>query len=240
MSSLIALISTVLAVALALVIAWRCIRGNTVAWFNDWASGVQSLTVSAAVIVGGVWTLHTFISSQQTRKAQADLDTIAHNRQAVDIHLATTVTSGTLPGHYGVIVAATLHNRGIRYVPFALRNDAFELGRATSTAAGVRAASVSRAPAFAYLIPDGQKFLSELLVQPGTEESITSYFEVAVPGVYLCTVSLRPLDAADIAPGAPIRLIGTAFVEVPPLDPTRTNTKSATSHSEGRQPRSKS
>ena len=41
--------------------------------FNNIASGIQSLLLALAVIIGGVWTLYTFSSLKQVEKAKAEL-----------------------------------------------------------------------------------------------------------------------------------------------------------------------
>src|SRR4051794_30702167 len=55
--------------------------------FKDLTSGIQSIVLSLAVIVGGLWALYTFWGTKQLQKAQAEILglQIASNRSKVEL-----------------------------------------------------------------------------------------------------------------------------------------------------------
>jgi hypothetical protein len=213
------LVPTVLTVGIMLAVALRHISTHDVAWFKDFAAGVQSLIIGAAVLIGGVWTLYTFVSSQQTRKVQEELDTLANNRRALEISLSSKPTTFTPTGRYGLILAATIRNRGIRSVGLTLAPGSFVFSRVHMTAAGLQALNTTKSPAYAMIEPGKQTYVSDLFVQPGTEKTISTYVEVEAPGLYICTLLPLAIDPPPLPNGTPARLIGSAFIEVPPWDP---------------------
>jgi hypothetical protein len=89
--------------------------------FNKISGGLQSVVVSIAVLVGGGWTLYSFISLDIVAKAKADLEKTRAElsdvlqKQAV---LETTIASVQGPrsanGDYHLAVTVTLQNKGAR------------------------------------------------------------------------------------------------------------------------------
>lgn len=85
--------------------------------FKDVASGIQSLFIVVAIIVGGGWTLITLRAFQQVRKAEADLREVELNitQQAVlNLTLDVFQTSIRDDPSYYLSVELKCHNAGNR------------------------------------------------------------------------------------------------------------------------------
>jgi hypothetical protein len=84
-----------------------------------WA-GVQSIVLSSAVVVGGIWSLYTFISLNLIGKARADLERSQeetkqlHDRQPVLITTMSFVQERAAFGGYDVAISVLIENKGSR------------------------------------------------------------------------------------------------------------------------------
>lgn len=93
--------------------------------FKSIAAGVQSIALSLAVVVGGIWTLYTFSAFEEIDRRQAELETVRRGlveRGILDIGMTTRQEPGDAGGQRYLVVTVEITNRGNRSE--ALRWDA--------------------------------------------------------------------------------------------------------------------
>ncbi len=74
--------------------------------FNNLASGIQSLMVAVAVLIGGGWALYQFVSMKTLAKARADLEKVKrelHERGVIEVTLNPTFLPAPDPQVIGFI-----------------------------------------------------------------------------------------------------------------------------------------
>lgn len=95
--------------------------------FNNISAGIQSIVISIAVIVGGIWSAYTFKSLLSIEKAEAELTAAQKAIKGIpslDVSLEIKQFRKLSGKKTGVLVEVKLQNTGSRYVTLDLTSDA--------------------------------------------------------------------------------------------------------------------
>jgi hypothetical protein len=102
--------------------------GNSHESFNNRAAGIQSYVVSVAVIVGGAWTLYTFVALDVKTRAEREL--FAQAQIDIEIDARQEVLEA---GDLCIAATVKLTNTGKRNVFLDYRQKPFSVARLTFT-----------------------------------------------------------------------------------------------------------
>ena len=83
--------------------------------FRNIASGIQSIVLAFAVIIGGGWTLYSFIKLNEIDRREAELKQLQlslRERAKLDIHLTSVQLPSEEDGHRYVAVTVEIENKG--------------------------------------------------------------------------------------------------------------------------------
>ena len=183
--------------------------------FKDLASGVQSIAVTLAVIIGGIWTLYTFSALGTKAKAEAELF-----QQAV-LAIKVEARQEVLAGDQGLYIAAiaTVENKGNRNTlvdfrklkPFRVSPVVFDSdGRGTPD----REATIEMNTDVPYIT-----------VRRGAVHSFSMFARVPAPGLYVVVfdaplseeeIRVHEASAHDSASAGEVTIVwsGTTYVAV--------------------------
>lgn len=158
--------------------------------FANVASGIQSLVVSFAVVVGGIWSLYTFNALNQVKIARTELTKAQDevNQLALDITLTAKQTQPISSDKYGMLVDVSVHNAGKRPIKVDLKNQPLTISRMVKDDTNNLRASKSYAPTIYKDIGINDRTpLNWQQVQPGSTRVIEFYQEVEDAGMYHIT-----------------------------------------------------
>jgi hypothetical protein len=179
------------------------------AWNSDSflkvASGCQSVLVSLAILVGGVWTLYTFLSLKSIEKARQELEQLSHKRAVVDVHVKTEAIESAV-GDYAsmsptrnprwlIHVVVTVKNSGNNQAVLDLSNDSLFLKKLRSATD----AKATFSPAIRHFGLAGVSVaMRSVVVLPGSDQELHYVVDVEEPGMYLVEFRI-PMDPALIS-----------------------------------------
>jgi hypothetical protein len=159
--------------------------------FSKIASGVQSIIVAAAVLVGGGWALFVFEAELRVDNAQAQLVKLKREletRPVLDISIDAKQVDPDALRHRILMVTVVVSNKGTRDVDIDVSRAPLRATRIILPETGdpVYGDSVSSA-FYATSETDAQKMekLHTLLARVGDTDRIQGLLNVGTPGLYL-------------------------------------------------------
>jgi hypothetical protein len=163
--------------------------------FQKVSAGIQSLVVAIAVIIGGIWTYHTFGAELHVENAQAQLDQF-QRALAREPHLVLEIDVDP-PSHIGtrrfILGRLKLTNSGTGAITVRVGSGAIRL---SEVALGVLPVQFTELVGTSlYYEPKNE--LVAFSVDPNSEKSAAFAFEVKNPGVYFLSFSSSDLTSAD-------------------------------------------
>jgi hypothetical protein len=98
--------------------------------FQKITSGLQSIAVSIAVLVGGAWTLYSFVTTKTAEKAYYDIQIAEKNLQIaeknaerqgqVSTMIETTPMPAVASGKFAMLIRVAVENKGDYFIPLLL------------------------------------------------------------------------------------------------------------------------
>jgi len=158
--------------------------------FNNIASGIQSLVITTAVIIGGIWTLVTFNVLNQVEQSKAQLREIEQRlKQFGTVDVQIEATQESLPNDTSEYISAIVQvkNIGTRTVILEYPDDGpFSATRVVLAENGrMNIGEIVRAKISAasnpWLAVSGSRLL------PGEVERTPFFVKIAEPGLYKLT-----------------------------------------------------
>jgi hypothetical protein len=175
----IAIIVASTALVAALVIAWRSSKIRTLKEFSTWAGGVQSVALTVAVSLGGIWALAVFLALQQAKVAEEDLKDKVSKQTALE----TTFQVADLGGEPGqssdVLITISLHNAGTRAL-------LLDLAHTTICIRPSQALCSSSTTYKLYDLDGGNEASGAFLIAPGVTKLLPLHWRAPTAGIYLC------------------------------------------------------
>jgi hypothetical protein len=176
--------------------------------FKNTADGVQSIVLSVAVVVGGVWSAYTFGLLKTVDEAKAKLESIT--APSLSIHIETQQTASPATKKYGLIILVKIQNTGGKRIALDLTqpdpaNGPLRVSLVETAANGALVAKRSYSP-FAYsdMIQGESSFLASQNVQVKSTKEIAYFVELDAPGIYFvrfsAPYSLPDKDELEITP----------------------------------------
>lgn len=150
--------------------------------FNNFCSGIQSIVVSLAVILGGLWTYFTFRTFRQTAKAEAEISVMERQlREQAAFDLDIDVAQESLPGdsaHYASI-SVRMKNVGNRNARIDFKKSVLSVDRVHFDNKGKMISSGAKISFKMQSDDEG------VVVRANTSETIPFFVKLPGPGLYL-------------------------------------------------------
>lgn len=166
--------------------------------FKEWAEGIQAALVSAAIVVGGLWTALTFGMLGEARRARLEVAELEQKlREQAVIVTDIDASQITVPHDTRRFIRAVLniHNQGVRNTIITLpplhvlRATQIVIDRHGIPSAGPKSYGIFIDPTDQSLVRRGN-----LLVRAGGTEHVSVIILAEHPGLYLLTF------ASDVSP----------------------------------------
>ena len=196
--------------------------------FDHVSSGIQSVVVSCAVVIGGIWTAYTFGALSSVKRAELEVEELHRRSNSITLAVSLEPQPMRLPGgERALIVDVHVKNDGARPVFVDLLRPSLGLALVDSTLAQVDSMSVGvfkakrRLESLVYSdLAEGEtNFIGGYVLSPGTQRTLSYYFAGLVPGVYhidfQVPVSDKQLESTTL--GAHIDPSRVDSVEIGPL-----------------------
>ena len=152
------------------------------------AAGIQSLVLSAAVVVGGAWSYYLFEVLSQRNRAQAELEDL--RKISLDLSIDASQTGKVSVGRRGLIIHVKAKNNGARYINLDLTQKPLIVSRVLAKKDGQLYAAETFSPeSYRVLANDWTDLTYWLGVPPGATKEVSYYVEITEPGIYM--VSFR-------------------------------------------------
>lgn len=164
--------------AIALVLAWRIARIQSLKDFNDWAGGVQNLVLTIALFVGGAWALGVFVVLQQAPIAAEDLADTLSKRRAMEMSFAASEYRDVRQNVRDVVITSTFHNAGTRPLQMSLARAVVCI-----RPAGSQCAQSLFVPFMS--LDGGNEVTNTVLIDPGATKNFPIHWRTSKPGLYL-------------------------------------------------------
>jgi len=158
--------------------------------FQKIGAGLQSIVLSVAVLVGGAWTLYTFITTKQSEQAyyrlQAEIKSAEKNGQ-VSTSIEVVEVPPVTPGKHGVLVRIAVENKGDFLIPLELENPnplrISHLGSVDGKIYGTK--QYSSLPYNNYQpVSQANGYMERFMLWPNNVRRIEYYLELDHPGLY--------------------------------------------------------
>ena len=172
--------------------------------FAKLASGVQSIVIATAFIVGGAWTFYTFNSQLQVQNAQAQLAKLEREleeepRVELDLDISA-IDSPAIdnPAKERRFFVGTLSakNVGTDATILKLHERPIELFKVSVDRAGKEAWTSIRHTEFRW---DDERILNGLVLQVGAVNKVSFIITVDSPGLYVTVISAERTAAESTA-----------------------------------------
>lgn len=164
---------------------------------------VKNIVTTAAIVVGGIWTYHTFHALRQEREAEAKIAEIqastAQTQAAVreadmkaknfplEIEIATSVMS--VRQQHVIAIDASFRNAGAGPLNLDFAESAFQLARINPTATGTELSFVAKGSP-AYLVNSSIETVPDRRLLAQQRRHMPYVFRVPDPGLYLVQVNV--------------------------------------------------
>lgn len=188
--------------------------------FERITAGIQSLAVTGALLVGGVWTLKTFRDLKQPERASVEIRELdLRSRHQAVVEITVLAEPLRLPTARAIHSKVTVRNTGNRNVRLSYSNPAALVAAKVSfDPNGTPSFSQRHTSPVLFAQFDGD--FNENVLRSGETMTIPFVTPVAAPGLYLVTFCTQQLGTeqppAGEPPGAPGGLwTGSAFVLMP-------------------------
>lgn len=188
--------------------------------FERITAGIQSLAVTGALLVGGVWTLKTFRDLKQADRASVEIRELdLRSRHQAIVEITVLAEPLRLPTVRAIHSRVTVRNSGNRNVRLSYSNPAALVAAKVSFKPdGTPSFSQRYTSPILFAQFDGA--FTENVLRSGETTTIPFVTPVAAPGLYLVTFCTQPvgmeLSPTGEPPGAPGGFwTGSAFVLVP-------------------------
>lgn len=142
--------------------------------FSKIAAGVQSIIISLAVAIGGLWTFYTFRSLRSVEKAKAELEEATFKRAILDIEVNSTLLNGkrarqkSKSGNlipFLVDIVVTISNRGNTHDVLDMSEDSLFVKQMLS---GSRGTVVAR-EAGSFRLLSAERNGGRIIIRPGNK-----------------------------------------------------------------------
>ena len=147
------------------------------------AAIAQSVAVTLAVVVGGLWTLFTFNSLYQSEKAKMELI----GKPALNLSIETTITKPINDSAYvGLVIDVKFENVGTRFLELYCDTPSFsisKLGILRDSTIGSLGTTYLR-NVMHYYGSDTVMNTVAIGVQPNSKKTLSYYYDVDKPGIY--------------------------------------------------------
>jgi hypothetical protein len=169
--------------------------------FSKLASGVQSITVTLAVLIGGGWTAYSFWSLKSVEKARLEIELQRSKieqarlkRPILEVDISAILADAYFSG-YGarglkakpsrvIIVSATITNRGNFHTVLDLSSDSLFVERMDSPSGGKGRIQFS-ALRTSYRVSGVTADTANVALLPGAKQVLQYVVEPTTPGIYL-------------------------------------------------------
>jgi len=158
--------------------------------FKNILAGIQSLVISVAVVIGGVWTLITFNVLDQVAKARAELEVLQSRHSAIEIDIeASQVSLSDDQRKQCILASVVIKNTGTQNAvlefqrdgPMAVTPVTFDKNGAPVYGETVRASIAGSNPR--------KTITTGTFVRAGSRSHYRILVPVQKPGVYFLTFS---------------------------------------------------
>ncbi|HXC08977.1 MAG TPA: hypothetical protein VNV61_08610 [Steroidobacteraceae bacterium] len=200
--------------------------------FKNVADGVQSIVLSFAVIVGGVWSAYTFGVLEKVDEAKANLESLT--APSLSINIETQQTASPAEKKYGLIIHVKIQNTGGKDIFLNLtqpdpQHAPLKVTLVETADNGLLVAKRSYSPVYYRDISSRElDVMAGQNVQLKSTKQITYFVQLDAPGIYFVRFSaphtLPVKDAQGLTPeyiekteGAPFSgetWLAQTFVEV--------------------------
>ncbi len=162
--------------------------------FKNISEGIKHLIIAIAIVIGGTWTLITFIQLKEREFAEAELEKIREeifDNTAAEINIESVQTSSIDSNGYGILIEIKIKNLGKKHVTLTFEDKDFEplqVGKIESIHKGNLKFSKVYFPKYYGTISEKRsevQLLSSQTIQPGTTKTLKYFQQVDDKGIYL-------------------------------------------------------